>query len=77
MIIDGYETQHFNLEKGALDWDIVKWGRRAGNLGMLPPMISSEYGKELEMLSEEEKPVSSALLEKSMSSHASTDEMLR
>lgn len=77
MIIDGSEAQPFDLEKDALDLDIVKWMRRAGNLGLLPPMISSDYGKELEMLSEEEKPVSSALLEKTMSSHASTDEALR
>ena len=77
MIIDGSEAQPIDLEKDAIDLGIIKWVRRAGDLGMLPPMISSEYGKELEMLSEEEKPVSSALLEKTMSSHASTDEMLR
>lgn len=77
MIIDGSEAQPFDLEKDALDLGIVKWVRLAGNLGMLSPMISSEYGKELEMLSEEAKPVSSALLEKSMSSHASADEILR
>jgi len=77
MIIDGSEAQPFDLEKDALDLGIIKWMRRAGDLGLLQPMISSEYGKELEMLSEEEKPVSSALLEKTMSSHASTDEMLR
>ncbi|MBR6985266.1 MAG: alpha/beta hydrolase, partial [Ruminococcus sp.] len=77
MIIDGSEAQHFDLEKDALDLDIVKWMRRAGNLGLLPPVINSDYERDLKMLSDEEKPVSSALLEKTMSSHASTDEMLR
>ena len=77
MIIDGSEAQHFDLEKDALDLDIVKWMRRAGNLGLLPPVINSDYERDLKMLSEEEKPVSSALLEKTMSSHASTDEALR
>ena len=51
--------------------------RRAGNLGLLPPVINSDYERDLKMLSDEERPVSSALLEKTMSSHASTDEMLR
>jgi phage-related tail protein len=51
--------------------------RRAGNLGLLTSMINSEYGKELEMLSDEEKPISSTLLEKTISSRASVDEMLR
>ncbi len=77
MIIDGSEAQHFDLEKDALDLGIVKWMHRAGDLGLLPPMINSDYGKDLEMLSEEEKPVSSALLEKTISSRASVDEMLR
>ena len=77
MIIEGSEAQHFDLEKDAFDLDIIKWVRRAGNLGLLTPMISSEYGKELKMLSDEEMPISSALLEKTISSRASEDEMLR
>lgn len=77
MIIDGSEAKHFDLEKDALDLDIVKWMRRAGNLGLLTSMINSEYGKELEMLSDEEKPISSTLLEKTISSLASVDEILR
>lgn len=77
MIIDGSEAQHFDLEKDALDLDIVKWMRRAGNLGLLTSMINSEYGKVLEMLSDEEKPISSTLLEKTISSRTSVDEMLR
>ena len=77
MIIDGSEAQHFDLEKDALDLDIVKWMRRAGNLGLLTSMINSDYGKELEMLPDEEKPISSTLLEKTISSRASVDEMLR
>ncbi len=77
MIIDGSEAQHFDLEKDNLDLDIVKWMCRAGNLGLLTPIISSEYGKELEMLSDEERPISSALLEKTISNRASVDEILR
>ncbi len=77
MIIDGSEAQHFDIEQDALDFGIVKWMCRAGNLGLLPPMISSEYKKELESLSDEERPISMALLEKTISSQASADEMIR
>lgn len=77
MIIDGSEAQHFNLEKDALDLGIVKWVCRAGNLGLLPSMISSEYGSDLKILPDEERPVSSALLEKTLSNRAIVDEMLR
>ena len=77
IIIDGSEAQHFDLENDALDLRIVKWVCRAGNLGLLPPMINSDYEKELKTLSDEERPVSLALLEKTISSRASADEMLR
>lgn len=77
MIIDGSEAQHFDLDTENLDLGIVKWMCCAGKLGLLTPVISSDYGKELEMLSDEERPISSALLEKTISSRASADEMLR
>lgn len=77
MIIDGTEAQHYDLEKDAFDLGSVKWVSRAGKLGLLTPMIKSEYEKEMKMLSDEEKSISKALLEKTLSSHAASDEMLR
>ena len=77
MIIDGTEAQHFDLENDAFDLAIVKWVYRAGNLGLLPPMIRSGYAKELSAVPDQARAVSAALLEKTMSSQAAADEIQR
>ncbi len=77
MFLDGSEAQHFDLEQDALDLGIVRWMSLAGRLGLLTPMIRSEYGRELGTLSDEAGAVSAALLEKTISSRAPVDEMLR
>lgn len=76
MIIDGTEAMHYDLENDAYDLGIVKWVMRAGKLGLLPPMINSEYSKELSCLPDDEKAAASALLEKTMSSYAATTEIM-
>ena len=76
MIIDGTEVQHFDIENESLDLGIVKVMNLAGKAGLLSPMIKSDYAKELSALSDEERPVSAVLLEKTMASSGATVEIL-
>ena len=74
--LDGTQAEHFDLQQDAMDFGIVKWVSLAGKLGLLPPLIRSEYGKEFAALPEEGRAAASALLEKTMSSKAATTEII-